>query len=148
MKNLDRVFLIAGLISFSFLVGVSSCDSNEENDSKPDQRLVSSRLKEGQWKISNYVDEHEETHLFYGYSFEFNKDGSLTATNLNSSVGGTWSTFDAPNDQVKLNFEFALVEPFDELNSDWEIIESTETQIVMKHRSGTSTTERLVFERN
>jgi hypothetical protein len=70
------------------------------------------------------------------------------ATNLNSSVGGSWSTFDSPNDQVKLNFEFALVEPFDELNSDWEIVESTETQIVMKHRNGSSTAERLVFERN
>ena len=147
MKNLDRVFLIAGVVSFSCLVGVSSCDSSKENKDRPSGAVVNSRLKENQWKVSYYFDEHEETHLFYGYALKFADDGSVTATNLNSRVGGRWSISGKVGDHVTLDFEFTLTDPFDELNSEWVIAESTDEQVVLEKENGSASPDKLTFSR-
>jgi hypothetical protein len=72
MRTLDRIFLIAGLISLSFLIGVSSCDYDAGNDDdRPTQRMVEASLQESQWKISYFFDTGNATNHFTGYVFQF-----------------------------------------------------------------------------
>jgi hypothetical protein len=149
MKTLDKAFLIAGLVSLSFLVGISSCDDNStsENDDKPTKQVVESALKESQWRVTNFFDEKDETQHFDGYSFQFSNDGSVIAAKNNTLVSGTWSTFKSSNGEIKLNLEFSLTEPFDELSDDWVVVESSSTRIVLEDVSGGSgETDKLTFE--
>jgi hypothetical protein len=150
MKTLDRVFIIAGLISLSFLVGISSCDDNgkNENQDKPTKQNTETSLTQQAWKVTNFFDEKDETSLFAGYTFQFNRDGSLIASNSSATVTGTWSIFNSSSGQVKLNLEFSLTEPFDELTDDWEIVESTDNKIMIQHVSGGSgEIDKLTFEK-
>jgi hypothetical protein len=148
MKTLDRVFLIAGLISLSFLIGVSSCeDSNKPDENKPTKQNVETALTQHAWRVTNFFDEKDETGLFAGYSFRFNKDGSVIATSSSNTVSGTWSTFNSSNGDLKLNIEFSLTEPFDELTDDWVIVESSENKIMLQDLSGGSEeVDKLTFE--
>jgi hypothetical protein len=136
MRTLDKVFLIAGVMSLSIMIGVSSCENDgEENESaaKPTRQTVDSRLKGNKWGVVYFFDDKDETHLYSGYTFEFDDSGAVTATNINSSTSGVWSTFNSPNNYVKLNFEFSLNEPFDELNEDWVVTEITSDKITLEH---------------
>lgn len=46
----------------------------------------------GDWTITNFIDSGQnETADFNGYSFSFNADGSLVATNGTETINGTWS---------------------------------------------------------
>jgi hypothetical protein len=137
MKTMDKAFLVAGLISLSFLIGISSCDDGKsEGDNRPTQQVIESTLKENSWEITNFDD--DETHHFSGYSFHFNTDGSVVASKSNSSISGTWSTFNSSNGQLKLNIEFMVADTFEELNDDWVVIESTDTRILLQDRTGRS----------
>lgn len=144
MKTLDRAFLIAGLISLSFLIGVSSCDENEksEDDSGPTKQVIESRLKESQWKI-NFPPEKDH---FTSYSFTFNNDGSIIAVEDNGSISGTWSTFNSRNGELRLNIEFPAEVPFDALNDDWVIVETTDRSIILKD-VGSTAVDKVTFEK-
>jgi hypothetical protein len=132
MGNLDKAFLIAGLISLSFLIGISCVGrKRSEIDNKPTKQNIESTLKEHKWKISNFYDEKDETHHFNGYSFQFNRNGSVVASKSSTTVTGTWSTFNSGNGQLKLSVEFTLTEPFDELSDDWVIVENGDDKIIL-----------------
>jgi hypothetical protein len=136
MKTLDKLFLIAGVMSLSIMVGVSSCESNgEENESsiKPTRQTVESWLKGNKWGVVYFFDDKDATHLYSGYTFEFDDSGSVTATNINTSTSGVWATYNSADNYVKLNFEFSLTEPFDELNEDWVVTEVTSDKITLEH---------------
>ena len=47
----------------------------------------------------------------------------------NVALAGSWSSFQAPSDQLKLNLEFQPVESFSLLNSDWVVVEQSDYQI-------------------
>jgi hypothetical protein len=149
MGNLDRTFLIAGLISLSFLIGIS-CGGGKagERDNKPTKQKIESTLKEHQWKISNFHDQKDETHHFKGYSFQFNRNGSVVASNSNTIVTGTWSTFNSGNGQLKLSVEFTLIEPFDELSDDWVIVENADDKIILNEgNTDPENADIVIFEK-
>jgi hypothetical protein len=149
MSTLDRAFLIAGLISLSFLIGISSCDDNgkTKNDSTPTKQKIESTLKGHQWRITNFSDEKEESKHFLGYSFQFNSDGTVVARKNETSVNGVWSTFNSGNGQLKLSLEFTLTEPFDELSDDWIIEESENNMVrIVEMSGGSDNADEVIFE--
>ena len=147
MKTLDRAFLFAGLISLSFLIGVSSCggDGKSEGDRKPTKQVIRTTLKKNVWKMSM---EKMEAHPLDDYSFEFNNDGSVLALADNTVVNGRWSAFGREHGQLKLNIEFSPSELFNVLNDDWVVLETSDSRIVLaKVCSHSGKLDKLTLEK-
>ncbi|WP_299216343.1 hypothetical protein [uncultured Dokdonia sp.] len=86
------------------------------------------------WIVSSYVeDTNDETADFNGFEFEFNIDGTATATNGGTVTNGTWAHI---NNETELLLNFGTSIPLDELQDDWDIISVTETQVELQDVSG------------
>ncbi|HYG01777.1 MAG TPA: hypothetical protein VD927_04985 [Chryseosolibacter sp.] len=132
MKQLDTVFVVAGLLSLSVLVAVSSCDEGDQiNEApiKPTRQHVASALQSSHWNVAYYFKDKDETEQFTGFSFTFQGDGTVQVVRNNVTLAGSWSSFQAPSDQLKLNLEFQPVESFNLLNSDWVVVEQSDQRI-------------------
>lgn len=118
-------------------------------------KSVEKTIEEGTWKITNLTDDGEnETYYFAGYSFDFNSDGKVTATNGASTISGTWSVSkDNSNDDsssdVDFNLSFPETNNFDELNDDWDIVTQNDNTLELKDVSGgNGGTDLLTFSKN
>lgn len=66
-------------------------------------------------------DEDDETYYFDSYLFSFNSDGTVSATDANGTVNGTYSVF-RDDERVEFQMSFPSVQNFSELNDDWYFI--------------------------
>ncbi len=96
----------------------------------------------GNWKVSLYWDNSDETAKFSGYSFEFKSTGQVTATKGVSVVTGTWSETSS-----KLIIDFGTHPLLSELNDDWLRLEKTTTLIKLKD-DNPAQDDKLEFVRN
>ena len=95
---------------------------------------VSGDIINGTWIISKYIDSgSNETSYFTGYTFNFNADGLIVATN-SSQVGGSWSEYN-DDDHTELTILFSQ-SPLNELNDDWHVVSRSNTQIELEDVSG------------
>jgi hypothetical protein len=120
----------------------------KEDDSSPSSSNdVSNIVQSGTWKVTYYNDSgNDETSYFSGYSFTFNSNGSVSATNNSSTVSGTW-TNGTDDSQSKLYLTFSS-SPFDELSDDWHITEQSSVKIKLEDVSGgNGGTDYLTFEK-
>jgi hypothetical protein len=138
MKNIIKTVTLLLLV----IATASSC----KKDDSPS--LVDNTIQKGNWKITFFQDSgNDETSHFSGYEFIFNSGGSVTASNGNNSVSGTWTT-GTDDSQSKLILNFGSTAPFDELNEDWHVLEETTTMIRCEHISGgNGGTDYLTFEK-
>lgn len=137
MKQLLNLLLIVSLIQ------LSSC--KKDDNSSPS---IASTLQTGTWKVSYFNDSgNDETNHFTNYTFQFNSNGTVTATINSSNNNGTWSNSN-DDSQDKLNLFFSSI-PLDELNSDWHIIEQNSNTIKLEDVSGgNGGTDYLTFIKN
>lgn len=139
MKTIINLAFIA-FIGFS----LSSCkkDDNSISNSK-----VLNYLEEGTWKITLFSDSgNDELYHFSGFSFTFN-NGNITAVKNSTSITGSYTEGNDDN-KTKLIINFGSNVPFDELNDDWNIIESTTNKIRLEDISGgNGGTDLLTFEK-
>lgn len=83
------------MISFSLVS--SSCSNNDDdgtntNDNSAEMQQISNAVELGTWVITNFMDSGDnETNHFTRYSFSFNTNGTLVATNGTETVNGSWS---------------------------------------------------------
>ncbi|MPM09441.1 hypothetical protein SDC9_55758 [bioreactor metagenome] len=127
--------IITSLLLFVFV----SC-------SRDDSVQVANRINEGSWKITYYYDkDHDETADYSGLTFDFNDDGSVTATNSSSSYQGTWSTGNDDSSD-KLYLTFGNPDLLMEISDDWIILDQSSSKIELKDDSD-SGTELLTFEK-
>lgn len=90
-------------------------------------------LTDGTWAVSSYLDDGvDETTTFSNYTFAFDAGGSVEANDGNP-VTGTWSFLESSN---KLILNFGTAMPLEELNDDWDVIATTDTQIDLRSVSG------------
>ena len=131
-----------------FAVVATSCDRNDDNSPSPSSPTVNTTLPQGQWKITYFDNSGNiETSHFTGYSFQFNSNGTVTATNSGTTVSGTWSDGN-DNSTAKLVLNFGAQVPFDDLNEDWHITQQSSTSIKLQHISGgNGGTDNLYFEK-
>lgn len=73
-------------------------------------------------------DEDNETYYFDSYFFNFYSDGSVVATDDNSTVNGTYTVF-RDDGRIELRMDFPEVENFDELNDDWYFLSINQNSI-------------------
>ncbi|GAA4974092.1 hypothetical protein GCM10023315_25710 [Algibacter aquimarinus] len=135
-----------------------SNDNDELNNNSQQIAQIESVAKSGTWRITNFNDSgQDETADFAGYTFSFNNDGTLVATNGTNTVNGTWSITnddssddDNSNDDIDFNISFPVPETndFEDLNDDWDIVSASSTKIELIDISGgNGGTDMLTFEK-
>ncbi len=99
-------------------------------------------LIDGTWFVSNYDEDGDnQTNDYAGYTLDFDSNGTVIATN-GIAINGTW---DAQNNDTKLFLNFNAF-PFDEFNDDWDVISSSNTEVVLRDVSGgNGGTDNLTF---
>ncbi len=113
-----------------------------------DAELVAA-LTNGDWYITYYFDDIDETANYADYVFNYATDGTATATDPNGTTNGTWSTSSGDETELELNLNFGTVPPLDELAEDWDVLEVTNEIIRLKDVSGgNGSTDFLTFERD
>ncbi|MBL0103461.1 MAG: hypothetical protein IPP51_06685 [Bacteroidetes bacterium] len=148
MKRLKGVAVLLLAMSLTML----SCkkdDNSSSSSSSVTTGPLNSALQQGSWRVtffeSNGVD---ETSHYAGYSFVFASSGSSTATNSLNTVNGLWSS-GTDDSQLKLILNYSSNIPFEELNSDWHVLQQTSTLIRLEDVSGgNGGTDLLTFTKN
>jgi len=113
-----------------------------------DDTVLVQALTTGDWFITYYFDDVDDTTDFNDYIFNFASDGSSTAINSSGTTNGTWSTSLGDETPLELNLNFGATMPLDELAEDWDVLEVTNDIIRLKDVSGgDGSIEFLTFER-
>lgn len=146
MKTNKILMLVLLLSTTLFSAMCSSDDEPNSNNNIQDQiDQVENNAVSGNWVITYFYDtDQEETSHYNGYTFDFEANGALTATNGMNTYTGTWSVTDDSNsmddsssdDDIDFNIFFSTPEDFAELSDDWDIISHTSTEIKLIDVSG------------
>jgi hypothetical protein len=144
------------LITIIFIAGslfMTSCSKDDNSiDTSDKVNEISSFAQSGTWKVTYFNDSGtDETYHFTGYNFTFGSGGTVTAVNGSATQTGTWSVTSGSSSSSsnKFNLNFSDVEPFDELNDDWDILEYTSAIIKLKDISGgNGGIDYLTYEKN
>jgi len=140
----------------------TQCSKDDDflNDNSEEILLVKNAAESGTWYISSYIDSgQDETNDYNGYTFTFNTDGTVVATNGSNTLNGTWSVTDSSNsnddsnsaDDIDFNLMFSVPTSsvFDDLNDDWDIVTYNNNTISLIDISGgNGGTDTLVFSKN
>ncbi|WP_411893845.1 hypothetical protein [Winogradskyella sp. A2] len=122
----------------------SDCQSNGNVD---DSSLVNA-LTNGDWYITYFFDDTDETSDFQDYVFNFASNNTATATDMSGTTNGSWSTTSGDDTELGLNLNFGTSMPLDELADDWDVLEVTNDIIRLKDISGGDGSEDFItFER-
>jgi len=161
MKN-RKILNLLLIIIISVTTIACSTDDNEtpnnaNNNIAVEIQQTSDLMLSSDWMITNFNDSGQnETSNFNGYSFTFNSNGSLIASNGSNTITGTWSIIDDSsnddsndNDDIDFNIFFSAPDEFNELSEDWNIVSKSGTKIELLHVSGgNGGTDRLTFEKS
>ena len=113
-----------------------------------DDTALVNALTNGDWFITFFFDDTDETADFADYTFNFASDNTATATDTNGTTNGNWSTSSGDETELGLNLNFGTGIPLDELADDWDVLEVTNDIIRLKDISGGDGSEDfLTFER-
>ena len=157
-SNFFLVFLV--MLSLTLMSTQCSKDDDFLNDNSEEIMLVKNIAESGTWYISSYIDSgQDETNDYNGYTFTFNNDGTVVATNGSNNLNGTWSVTDSSNsnddsnsiDDIDFNLMFSVptTSVFDDLNDDFEIVTYNNNTISLIDISGgNGGTDTLVFTKN
>ncbi|WP_067029348.1 hypothetical protein [Allomuricauda sp. CP2A] len=158
---------ILNFTAIAMMLIATSCTEDDGDNGKVNN-LSSAQLaelksitEEGSWVISYFFDtDKEETSHFNGYTFTFNSNGTLSATNGTNEVNGTWSITDSDSNDdsdddsdddssdVDFNISFTAPADFEDLSDDWDIVKYSTIRIELIDVSGgNGGTDNLVFEK-
>lgn len=105
-------------------------------------------LTTGNWHVSYYFDDTDQTAYFNGYNFIFNINNSISVMKNGIVINGDWNSFIDSSNILKLDLSFDGNE-FDDIEEDWQVIEYTNTIIRLKDVSGgNGGTDYLTFTKN
>lgn len=83
-----RIFRMA-LLTLSVSLMSAMCSSDDDGDSNNNSQEIAqieNEVESGTWRVSSFIDSgQDETNDFTGYNFTFDANGTLTATNGNTT---------------------------------------------------------------
>jgi hypothetical protein len=147
--------LMAGIAML--MAGVGCSDDDAASNVNGNANAITNNMKSGTWRITNYVDSgNNETADFTGYNFDFNDNGTLTASNGTNTYSGSWlvtdsdsSDDDDDSSDIDFNLVFTAPDSFADLTDDWDVVERSGTRVVLQDVSGgNGGTDYLTFEKN
>ena len=113
-----------------------------------DDSALINALTNGDWYVTFFFDDTDETADFSDYVFNFASDNTATATDSSGSTNGVWSTTSGDTTPLGLILNFGTSIPLDDLEDDWDVLEVTNDIIRLKDISGGDGSEDfLTFER-
>jgi len=134
---------------------ISSCSSDYFGNDLTVVEQITKDVNSGSWIITLYSDSGvDETQHFSSYEFTFGSDGVVSASDGTNEYQGTWDISsemgdDDSIDDVHFNLYFNLMNDFEDLNDDWEILANTASKIELVDISGgDGDTDYLTFEKN
>jgi len=141
--RMKKLILMSGLAISIF--AMSSCSKDALSDITVTEAET---LAGGSWKVVYYNDNSDGvSNDFNGYTFEFNTDGTLSATTGGTTLNGTWFV-DYSDDDPAYNKEMKIAitgnKQMDDLDGSWLIAELTDA--VMKFKDDTPS-EEIHFEK-
>lgn len=114
---MKKTILIISLFSGSFVLSCKKFIQQQE------QNALVDIVTNGVWIVSRYVETGNDiTPSFTGYTFHFNKNGTVTGTNGASTSNGTWAG-DITTKTIISDFPSAG-DPLAKLNHTWKITDS------------------------
>ena len=129
---------------------IDACDEDDDNDYNDDDVDDTDLVKviiDGDWVISYFFDDNDETADFAGYVFTFFENGTAKAKKGELIIVGEWDS-NGDDGELELELDFGENAPLDELQDDWGIIEFDGSIIKLKDKSGEHESENyLTFER-
>jgi hypothetical protein len=127
------------------IFAMTSCSKDDLSDITVTEAEA---LAGGSWKVVYYYDNGDGvSNDFNGYTFEFNDDGTLTATTGGTTFTGTWfveNSDDDPAYDKEMKIAITGNEQMDDLDGSWLIAELTDN--VMKFKDDTPS-EEIHFEK-
>jgi hypothetical protein len=137
-----------GLPIFFFLATLAFSACNHDDNSGGSNNGGSTPTP-GSWKITYFFDKQDETGHYSSYTFDFESNGSLTASNGSQSWNGTWTTgIDDSSDKMVFSFPVGAPSALQELQEDWLIIQITDNLMHLEHTSGgNGDTDVVKFEK-
>jgi len=113
--------------------------------------ILIENLITGNWFVTLFEDDGDDATTDYnGYEFTFFIDGSVTAVSTAETVNGFWSIEDKGSSlDLVLNFDSTgSSDSFEDINDDWDVLESSQIIIRLSDESGGGNgTDLLTFER-
>ena len=103
-------------------------------------------ITSGDWYVTYFFDDFDETSNYSSYTFNFSSDGTAVASNTTGNTSGTWD-FYIDSGVEKVDLFFGVDNPLDEFDEDWEILEATEQIIRLRDESSDGSVDFLTFER-
>ncbi len=112
-----------------------------------DALLLSDTMIDGTWFVALYLDDgdEDETSNYDSFSFDFQSNGVVIASNTSVSLSGTWF-ITGTDDNLKVILNFFDVYPLDELDEDWQVLEFQNNQVTLADDDDDDA-DILVFEK-
>ena len=126
--------------------GCDEDDDDDYNDDDVDDSDLRTVLLEGEWEITYFFDDTDETSDFNDFRFTFMEENKASAVRGDLLTDGTWNTY-GDDGELELELNFGPTSPLDELEDDWTILEFDEHIIKLVDLSDDGTEEFLTFER-
>ncbi len=151
-----KISILKTVLLLVVVFTISSCSSDDDNStSNTLQDIIEETIQAGNWRVTKFIDSgDDETSNFSGYTFTFNSDSTLLATNGTNTHNGTWSITDSNSgddslDDLHFNIFFTTPDDFEELTDDWDVLSRTNSKIELIDISGgNGGTDFLTFEKN
>ncbi|WP_143019317.1 hypothetical protein [Salinimicrobium catena] len=129
---------------------VDTCDEDDDFDyDDDDEDVLLDFLTQGNWTIEEYTTENGEfTEEYNGYTFSFNSNMDVKASNDETTVSGKWNIESRDTNKLFLVLDFATSAPFEALNQKWEVTEIEVDNLELEIESELAgDLETLVFEK-
>ncbi len=97
-------------------------DDNDHNDDDADATDLLNTLTTGQWKISYFFNDEDETVNYTGYVLTFTNDGIVKVVKGGTTITASWSV-DGDDGSLELDLDFGDDDLFEELTEDWDVLE-------------------------
>lgn len=127
------------------LVVILFCTLQSSSCSKVDDIATTpvSVTTTGKWHVSLYLDgTKDETYRFSGYSFTFNSNGTVLATEGTASVTGTWN-----DNGSRFIIDFGNDPILKKASDDWMIASKSSVSISLKD-DNVASNERLELQKD
>lgn len=88
-------------------------------------------ISRGQWSVEYYFAGQDKTDQFTNYQFSFSGNGTVSATDGNNRIGGTWSMLHDVNrnEVLRMNIQEAH---FQELSEEWKVNSAGSNLVTLK----------------
>lgn len=113
---------IINTILFAALITAAGCTKDKVNDETVS--VKSETTLEGNWVITYFAEEKDETEIFKDYTFTFNGDGTLRLSKGSESYSGAWKDISA-NGKTVISIRINTIHLVQRLTDDWEVVIST-----------------------